>query len=170
MGDDLGKLIKTVGEDEKERALMRAILREFSINCKPKCMTKFANLLSSFGDSQGLVVIKSTRAIADRLLCRDYTGDEPQITTFIIQHLKIIKVDYVRAKLACERKLAMLSRSAVVTYNDLLSNHSMSPVIAAAIAAVNAGVPDHLVADAFGLTKAMLKYIKRKASVIEVSL
>jgi len=64
----------------------------------------------------------------------------------------------------------VLSKSAVTTYNDLLKNHSMSPVIAAAVSAINAGVPDHLVADAFGLTKAMLKYIKRKASVIEVSL
>jgi hypothetical protein len=170
MGEDLNKLIKTVGEDEKERALMRAVLREFTVNCKPKCMTKFTNLLSSFGDNQSLLIVKSARAIADRLLCRDYTGDEPQITSFIIQHLKIIKVDYVRAKLACERKLSVLSKSAVTTYNDLLRNHSMSPVIAAAIAAVNAGVPDHLVAETFGLTKAMLKYIKRKASVIEVSL
>jgi len=170
MGEDLNKLIKTVGEDEKERELMRAILREFTVNCKPKCMTKFANLLASFGDNQGLLVVKSARAIADRLLCRDYTGDEPQITSFIIQHLNVIKVDYIRSKLACERKLSVLSKPAVNTYNDLLKNHSMSPVIAAAIAAVNAGVPDHLVAETFGLTKAMLKYIKRKASVIEVSL
>jgi hypothetical protein len=168
---EANKLIEMIGEDEKERALMRAILREFSMSCKPKCATKFSNLLSGYPeDSQGLVVVKSARAIADRLLCRDYTSDEPQITNFIIQHLKIIKVDYVRAKLACERKLAMLSRSAVVTYNDLLRNYSKSPVIAAAIAAINAGVPDHLVAKTFNLTKTMLKYVKRGASVIEVSL
>jgi hypothetical protein len=170
MGEDLNKLVKTVGEDEKERALMRAVLREFTVNCKSKCATKFANLLASFGDNQSLLIVKSARAIADRLLCRDYTGDEPQITNFIIQHLNVIKVDYIRSKLACERKLAVLSKSAVTTYNDLLRNYSKSPVIAAAIAAINAGVPDHLVAETFGLTKAMLKYVKRKASVIEVSL
>ncbi len=78
--------------------------------------------------------------------------------------MNVIKVDYVRAKLACERKLSVLSKSAVNTYNDLLRNHSMSPVIAAAVSAINAGVPDHLVADAFGLTKAMLKYITTSVS------
>jgi len=44
----------------------------------------------------------------------------------------------------------------------------MSPVIAAAVSAIIAGVPDDEVAKAFNLTKAMLKYVKRKASEVGV--
>ena len=163
---DLNKLIKIASQDEKERALMHAILTEFSINCKPKCATKLSNLLGSFGENSQFLVVKSAKAIADRLLCRDYTDDEPRITAFLTQHLSI-KADYIRSKLSCDRKLASFHSRTV--YNNLLKSHTMSPVIAAAVSAIIAGVPDDEVAKAFNLTKAMLKYVKRKASEVSTS-
>ena len=161
---DLNKLIKIASQDEKERELMRAILSEFMLNCKPKCATKLSNLLGSFGENSQFLVVKSAKALADRLLCYDYTDDEPRITTFLIQHLSTIKVDYIRSKLACEHKLTSLPGDNLRTiYKNLLKSHTMSPVIAAAVSAIIAGVPDDEVAKAFNLTKAMLKYVKRKA-------
>jgi len=166
---DLNKLIKIASQDEKERELMRAILSEFMLNCKPKCATKLSNLLGSFGENSQFLVVKSAKAIADRLLCYDYTDDEPRITTFLIQHLSTIKIDYIRSKLACERKLTNLPGDNLRTiYGNLLKSHTMSPVIAAAVSAIIAGVPDDEVAKVFNLTKAMLKYVKRKASEVEV--
>ena len=165
---DLNKLIKIASQDEKERELMRAILSEFMLNCKPKCATKLSNLLGTFGENSQFLIVKSAKAIADRLLCRDYTDDEPRITAFLTQHLSI-KADYIRSKLACERKLTNLPGDNLRTiYGNLLKSHTMSPVIAAAVSAIIAGVPDDEVAKAFNLTKAMLKYVKRKASEVEV--
>jgi hypothetical protein len=166
---DLNKLIKIASQDEKERALMRAILTEFSINCKPKCATKLSNLLGSFGENSQFLIVKSAKAIADRLLCRDYTDDEPRITAFLTQHLSI-KADYIRSKLSCDRKLSSFNSNNDLRtiYGNLLKSHTMSPVIAAAVSAIIAGVPDDEVAKAFNLTKAMLKYVKRKASEVEV--
>jgi len=102
---DLNKLIKIASQDEKERELMRAILSEFMLNCKPKCATKLSNLLGTFGENSQFLIVKSAKAIADRLLCRDYTDDEPRITAFLTQHLSI-KADYIRSKLSCDRKLS----------------------------------------------------------------
>ena len=166
--EDLEKLIGMVGTDDKERALMRAVLREFTLNCRGRCAAKFKLLLSSYGDSDLLLIVRSARAIADRLLCRVYSEDESQITNFIIAHLKTIRVDYLREKLSCMRKLSMLSDFAVLVYNSILKNSAVSPVVAAATAAIKAGVPDDVVAREFNLSEEMLKYIRRKARAIEV--
>jgi hypothetical protein len=166
--EDLEKLIGMVGTDDKERALMRAVLREFTLNCRGRCAAKFKLLLSNYGDSDLLMIVRSARAIADRLLCRVYSEDEPRITNFIIAHLKTIRVDYLREKLSCMRKLSVLSDFAVLVYNSILKNSAVSPVIAAAVAAVKAGVPDDVVVRKFNLSDEMLKYIRRKARAIEV--
>jgi len=71
--EDLEKLIVVVGEDDKERALMRAILREFTLNCRGRCAVRFKVLLLNFGNSDLLMIVRSARAIADRLLCREYS-------------------------------------------------------------------------------------------------
>jgi hypothetical protein len=166
--EDLSKLIEAVGVDDKERALMRAILREFSLNCRGKCFVKFRNLLSSYGSSNSLLIVKSAKAIADRLLCREYSEDEPRITEYIIKHLKAIKIDRTRPKLACERKLAKLNKCAVEVFNKLLKESAMSRVIAAAIAALRTYVPEDVVVKEFNLTEGMFKYVKRKAKKVEI--
>jgi hypothetical protein len=166
--EDLEKLIGVVGEDDKERALMRAILREFTLNCRGRCAVKFKLLLSNYGDSDLLLIVRSARAVADRLLCRVYNEDEPQITNFIVPHLKTIRVDYLREKLSCMRKLSILSDFAVLVYNSILKNSAVSPVVAAATAAIKAGVPDDVVAREFNLSSQMLKYVRNRARAIEV--
>lgn len=164
----LEELVRMVGTDDKERALIRAVLREFTLNCRGRCAVRFKALLSNYGDSDLLMVVKSARAIADRLLCRVYNEDEPQITNFIIAHLKTIRVDYLREKLSCMRKLSILSDFAVLVYNSILKNSAVSPVVAAATAAIKAGVPDDVVAKEFNLSSQMLKYVRNRARAIEV--
>jgi len=161
--EDLEKLIGIVGEDEKERALMRAVLREFTLNCRGRCAVKFKMLLLNFGNSDLLMVVRSARAIADRLLCREYSEDETQITNFILAHLKTIRVDYLREKLSCAYKLSMLDESAIPVFNNILKNSTVSPVVAAAVAAVRVGVSSDIVVKKFNLSDEMLKYIRRKA-------
>jgi len=166
--EDLEKLIGIVGEDEKERALMRAVLREFTLNCRGRCAVKFKMLLLNFGNSDLLMVVRSARAIADRLLCREYSEDESQITNFILSHLKTIRVDYLREKLSCAYKLSMLDESAIPVFNNILKNSTVSPVVAAAVAAIKVGVPDNVVVREFNISDEMLKYVRRKARAIEV--
>ena len=161
--EDLEKLIGIVGTDDKERALMRAVLKEFTLNCRGKCAVRFKVLLLNFGNSDLLMIVRSARAIADRLLCREYSEDEPQITNFIISHLKTIRVDYLREKLSCAYKLSMLDESAIPVFNNILKNSTVSPVVAAAIAAVRVGVSNETVVKKFNLSEEMLKYIRRKA-------
>ena len=166
--EDLEKLIGIVGADDKEKALMRAVLREFTLNCRGRCAVKFKTLLLNFGNSDLLMVVRSARAIADRLLCREYSEDESQITNYILGHLKTIRVDYTREKLSCVYKLSILDESAIPVFNNILKNSTVSPVVAAAVAAVRVGVPDDVVAREFNLSEEMLKYIRRKARAIEV--
>jgi hypothetical protein len=166
--EDLEKLIGVVGTDDKERALMRAVLREFTLNCRGRCAVRFKVLLLNFGNSDLLMIVRSARAIADRLLCREYSEDESQITNFILGHLKTIRVDYLREKLSCAYKLSMLDESAIPVFNNILKNSTVSPVVAAATAAIKVGVSNDVVAREFNLSDEMLKYIRRKARAIEV--
>jgi len=166
--EDLEKLIGVVGTDDKERALMRAILKEFTLNCRGRCAVKFKMLLLNYGNSDLLMVVRSARAIADRLLCRVYSEDDPRITNFILGHLKTIRVDYTREKLSCAYKLSMLDESAIPVFNNILKNSTVSPVVAAAVAAVRVGVSNDVVVREFNLSDEMLKYIRRKARAIEV--
>jgi len=165
---EIEELVRIVGEDDKERALMRAVLKEFTLNCRGRCAVKFKLLLSNYGDSDLLLIVRSARAVADRLLCREYSEDEPQITNFIISHLKTIRVDYLREKLSCAYKLSMLDEPAIPVFNNILKNSTVSPVVAAATAAIKVGVPDDVVVREFNLSEEMLKYIRRKARAIEV--
>jgi len=160
---EIEELVRIVGEDDKERSLMRAILREFTLNCRGRCAVKFRMLLLNYGNSDLLMIVRSARAIADRLLCREYSEDESQITNFIIAHLKTIRVDYLREKLSCAYKLSMLDESAIPVFNNILKNSTVSPVIAAAVAAVRVGVSNNIVVKEFNLSEEMLKYIRRKA-------
>ena len=162
------ELVRIVGTDDKERSLMRAVLREFALNCRGRCVVKFRLLLSNFGNSDSLMIARSAKAIADRLLCREYSEDEPQITNFIIAHLKTIRVDYTREKLSCVYKLSMLDESAIPVFNNILKNSTVSPVIAAAAAAIKVGVPSDVVAREFSLSEQMLKYVRSRAKTIEV--
>ena len=164
---EMEELIRIVGTDDKERALMRAVLREFTLNCRGRCAVKFKLLLSNYGGSD-LLIVRSARAVADRLLCRVYSEDESQITNFIIAHLKTIRVDYLREKLSCVHKLSLLDSFAVLVYNSILKNSAVSPVVAAAVAAVKAGVPDDVVAREFNLSSQMLRYVRNRARAIEV--
>ena len=166
--EDLEKLIGIVGTDDKERALMRAVLREFTLNCRGRCAVKFRMLLLNFGNSDLLMIVRSAKAIADRLLCREYSEDESQITNFITSHLKTIRVDYLREKLSCAYKLSMLNDLAVPVFNNILKNSTVSPVIAAAAAAIKVGVPSDVVAREFNLSDQMLKYVRSRAKTIEV--
>jgi len=166
--EDLEKLIGVVGTDDRERALMRAILREFTLNCRGRCAVRFKVLLLNFGNSDLLMVVRSAKAVTDRLLCREYSEDESQITNFIIAHLKTIRVDYLREKLSCAYKLSMLDESAISVFNNVLRGGTVSPVVAAAAAAIKVGVPDDVVVKEFNLSDEMLKYIRRKARAIEV--
>jgi hypothetical protein len=165
---EIEELVRIVGEDDKERALMRAILREFTLNCRGRCAVRFKVLLLNFGNSDLLMIVRSARAIADRLLCREYSEDGPQITNFILGHLKTIRVDYLREKLSCAYKLSMLDESAIPVFNNVLRGSTVSPVVAAATAAIKVGVPDDVVVREFNLSEEMLKYIRRKARAIEV--
>ena len=160
--------MRIVGSDDKERALMRAVLKEFALNCRGRCAVKFRLLLSNYGDSDLLMIARSARAIADRLLCREYSEDESQITNFILGHLKTIRVDYLREKLSCAYKLSMLDESAIPVFNNILKNSTVSPVVAAAVAAVRVGVSNDIVVKEFNLSEEMLKYIRRRARAIEV--
>jgi len=166
--EDLEKLIGIVGTDDKERALMRAVLREFTLNCRGRCAVKFRMLLLNFGNSDLLMIVRSARAIADRLLCREYSEDESQITNFMLGHLKTIRVDYTREKLSCAYKLLMLNDLAVPVFNNVLRGSTVSPVVAAAVAAIKVGVPDDVVVREFNMSDEMIKYIRRKAKAIEV--
>jgi hypothetical protein len=165
---EIEELVRIVGEDDKERALMRAVLKEFTLNCRGRCAVKFKLLLSNYGDSDLLLIVRSARAIADRLLCRVYSEDDPRITNFIVSHLKTIRVDYLREKLSCVHKLSILSDFAVLVYNSILKNSAVSPVVTAAVAAVKAGVPGDVVAKEFNLNSQMLKYVRNRARAIEV--
>jgi len=160
--------VRMIGTDDKERALMRAVLKEFTLNCRGRCAVKFKLLLSNYGDSDLLMVVKSARAIADRLLCREYSEDDHRITSFILSHLKIIRVDYTREKLSCVHKLSMLNEAAVRVFTEILRNSTVSPVVAAAIAAIRVGVPSDVVAREFNLSEEMLKYVRGRARAIEV--
>ena len=165
---EIEELVRIVGEDDKERALMRAVLREFTLNCRGRCAARFRMLLLNYGDSDLLMIVRSARAIADRLLCREYSEDDHRITSFILSHLKTIRVDYTREKLSCAYKLSMLNEAAVRVFTEILRNSTVSPVVAAAVAAIRVGVPSNVVAREFNLSEEMLKYVRRRAKAIEV--
>jgi hypothetical protein len=62
----------------------------------------------------------------------------------------------------------MLDETAIPVFNNILKNSTVSPVVAAATAAIKVGVLDDVVAREFNLSDEMIKYIRRKARAVEV--